>query len=373
MNIFSPNHKMIMVRVMGIVTLWIFALLPANGFAQDDRVVTDKLLVGAVFAPPVSMKSADGQWEGLGIELWRRVAEKMGVQYELREYSSFGEVVEAVEKRELDVATVLAVTKQREMVMDFSHPYLRSGSAIAVAVESTGPSWLRIAENLVSVDFLKVIGILILLWLTAGAFVWLFERSHNPAMFGGGTVKGIGQGIWWAAVTMTTVGYGDKAPKSLGGRLVALVWMLASIILIAGFTATITTSLTVGELSGKVRGPRDLPNVRVGSLAESASLSFLSERGIAVLPFMNQRDGLQAVVDNRIDAFVHNELVLKYLLRTEFPARVQVLPGTFDHYYVSMGMPSGSQLREPLNRVLLEIMSGDDWLRMLESYLGPGH
>jgi len=319
------------------------------------------------------MKSADGQWEGLGIELWRRGAQEMGVQYELREYSSFGETVDAAEKKELDVITGLAVTKQREIFMDFSHPYIRLGSAIAVAAESTGPSWLRIADHLVSLDFLKVIGILILLWLTAGAFVWLFERNLNPAMFGGGTVEGIGQGIWWAAVTMTTVGYGDKAPKSLGGRMVALFWMLVSIILIASFTASITTSLTVGQLSGKVRGPQDLPNVRVGSLAQSATLSFLTERGIAALPFVNERDGLQAIVNNQIDAFVHNELVLKYLLRTGFPARVQVLPGTFDHYYVSMGMPSGSQLREPLNRALLEIMSGDDWLRLLESYVGPGH
>ena len=202
--------------------------------------------------------------------------------------------------------------------------------------------------------------------------MWLFERRRNREMFGGGTAKGIGQGIWWAAVTMTTVGYGDKSPKTLGGRIVALAWMLASIILISSFTATITTSLTVGELSGKVRGVNDLPNVRVGSVAKSETLNFLSERGIAVLPFVNERDGLQAIVDNKIDAFVYNELVLKYLLRTEFPARVQVLPGIFDHYYVSMGMPEGSQLREPLNRALLEIMRGDDWLKLLEKYGGPG-
>ena len=165
---------MVIVRVLGIVTLWILTLLPVNALAQDDRAATDKLLVGTIFAPPVSMKSADGQWEGLSIELWRRVAQELGVQYDLREYSRFGENVAAVEKRELDLTIVLAVTKQREVIMDFSQPYLRSGSAIAVAAESTAPSWLRIAEHLVSLDFLKVIGLLILLWLTAGACVWLF-------------------------------------------------------------------------------------------------------------------------------------------------------------------------------------------------------
>ena len=116
----SQNHKMVIVRVLGIVTLWILTLLPVNALAQDDRAATDKLLVGTILAPPVSMKSADGQWEGFGIELWRRVAQKLGVQYELREYSRLGEIVAAVEKRKLDLTIVLAVTKQREVIMDFS-------------------------------------------------------------------------------------------------------------------------------------------------------------------------------------------------------------------------------------------------------------
>jgi len=369
----SQKHTMVMAKFVGIVSLWVVTLLPVSAHSQGDSDAPDKLLVGTIVAPPFSMQSEDGQWEGLGIELWQGVAQKLEVQYELREYRSLGEIVAAAEKNELDVIPALSVTKQREMLMDFSQPFLRSGSAIAVAAESTGSSWLRIAEHLVSLDFLRVIGLLILLWLTAGTFVWLFERSSNREMFGGGTVKGIGHGIWWAAVTMTTVGYGDKTPKTLGGRMVALVWMLASIILISSFTATVTSSLTVGELSGKVRGLRDLPNVRVGSLAQSETLNFLSERGIAVLPFLNERDGLQAIIDNKIDAFVYNEAILKYVVKTEFPARVHVLPGTFDHYYVSMGMSSGSELREPLNRALLDLMRGDDWLRMLERYVSPGH
>ena len=371
MNMVSQNHKMVIVRVLGIVTLLIVTLLSVNALAQEDSGASGKLLVAVVDAPPFYMKTTDGNWEGLSIELWQAVAQELGVEFELREYS-FEQMRDAVTKGEVDVIPAVAVTEQREISMDLSHPFLRSGSAIAVPGGATEHSWLRFAGRLVSLDLLPVIGLLILLSLTAGVIVWLFEARRNPGMFGGGTVRGVGHGIWWAIVTLTTVGYGDKAPKTLGGRMVALTWMFASVILIAGFTAAITASFTVGELRGKIRGLSDLPDVRVGSLAQSQSFDFLAKRGIAVLPFENARDGLQAIVDKKIDAFVFNESILKHLAKTEFPGRVHVLAGTFDHYYVSMALPSGSPLREPLNRALLKIITADDWLRLVELYLGPG-
>jgi ABC-type amino acid transport substrate-binding protein len=369
-NIVSQNRKMVIAKIAGIVTLLIVTLFSVKALAQDDNTAQGKLLVGVVDAPPFYIKTPDGRWEGLSIELWQAVAQELGVKFELREYS-FEQMRDVVTKGKVDVIPAVAVTEQREIIMDLSHPFLRSGSAIAVTAEASEHSWLGFAEHLVSLNVLPVIGLLILLSLTAGTIVWLFEARRNPKMFGGGTVRGVGHGIWWAIVTLTTVGYGDKAPKTLGGRMVALIWMFASIILIASFTAAVTTSFTVSELKGKVRGLSDLHDVRVGSVAQTESFDFLAKRGIAVLSFENLRDGLQAIVDKKIDAFFFNESILKHLARTEFPGRVYVLPGTFDHYYVSMALPSGSPLREPLNRALLKIITQDDWHRLVESYIGP--
>jgi len=369
-NIVQQNHKMVIVRVLVILALWIFNLLAVNALAQVDSAAPGKVLVGVVDAPPFTMRAKDGNWEGLSIELWQAIAKKLGIEFDLREYTP-EQLMDAVNRGEVDVIPALAATEQHEIIMDLSLPFLRSGSAIAVAAEATEHSWLHFAGRLISLNLLPVIGLLILMSLTAGAIVWLFERRQNPEMFGGGAPRGIGHGIWWAIVTLTTVGYGDTAPKTLGGRMVAIIWMLASVILIASFTAAVTTSFTVGELKGKVRGLSDLPDVRVGSLSESQALNFLAKRGIAVLPFENAEDGLRAIVDKKIDAFVFNEAVLRHLVRTQFPDRVQVLATTFDHYYVSMAVPSGSPLREPLNRALLEITAKDDWLRMVKFYLGP--
>jgi len=167
------------------------------------------------------------------------------------------------------------------------------------------------------------------------------------------------------------VGYGDKAPRTLGGRTVAIVWMLASIILISSFTASITTSLTVDELSGRIRGLRDLPGVRVGATAGSLAVEFLEKLGVTAQPFDHERDGLQAVVDGRIDAFVFNELVLRHLMRTEFPGQLQLLPQVFDRYQLKMALPTGGPLREPLNRTILAIVHADEWPRTVARYIGP--
>ena len=107
-------------------------------------------------------------------------------------------------------------------------------------------------------------------------------------------------------------------------------------------------------------------------MGQSESLNFLTRHGIAVGPFEKEQDGLQEIVDKKIDAFVFDELVLKYLVRTEFTGRVHVLPEIFDHYSVGMAMPQGSLLREPVNRALLKIIDTDDWLRLKERYIGSG-
>jgi voltage-gated potassium channel len=56
------------------------------------------------------------------------------------------------------------------------------------------------------------------------------------------TVKGgFGDGIWWAIVTATTVGYGDISPSTLWGRIIAILLMLVGIGLVSTLAASITS------------------------------------------------------------------------------------------------------------------------------------
>ncbi|KAK3739865.1 hypothetical protein QZH41_009109 [Actinostola sp. cb2023] len=75
-----------------------------------------------------------------------------------------------------------------------------------------------------------------------------FQKSTdtlwNPEEFPNSFTKGASEGFWWAFVTMTTVGYGDRTPKSFCGRLFGVVWIIFGISLCSVMTATITTALT---------------------------------------------------------------------------------------------------------------------------------
>ena len=65
--------------------------------------------------------------------------------------------------------------------------------------------------------------------LIGGSLISIFE---NIAFF---------DGIWWAFVTTTTVGYGDISPTSIGGRIVACILMIVGIGLVGSLTSTITS------------------------------------------------------------------------------------------------------------------------------------
>jgi voltage-gated potassium channel len=66
--------------------------------------------------------------------------------------------------------------------------------------------------------------------------VLLFEENTK-----GSNIHNYGDALWWAIVTVTTVGYGDRFPVTGGGRTVAVVLMLVGIGLIGVLTATVAS------------------------------------------------------------------------------------------------------------------------------------
>ena len=62
--------------------LVLFCALVPIAAAQQSEEDRDVLLVGTKEAPPFAMKSANGRWSGISIELWEEVAEVLGLHFE---------------------------------------------------------------------------------------------------------------------------------------------------------------------------------------------------------------------------------------------------------------------------------------------------
>lgn len=345
-------------------------LASAPGAEAKEEPVKTKLIVGTKPAPPFAIKGPDGEWSGISIDLWRDLAKNMGVTFELKEYDLKG-LLDAVANGDIDIGiAAITLTPQREQRFDFSHPFFFTGLGIAIPSAPKGGGGFG---SFFSPQLARFLGMLFVLLLVVGVLIWTFERKKNPEEFRPGPA-GIGDGFWWSAVTMTTVGYGDAAPKTVPGRILGLIWMFAAILIISFFTAGITSALTVSQLESGITGPDDLPKVTVGSVDGSSSAKYLSNRGMVPKTYKSVVDGLKAVADGEIDAFVYDRPLLQFYARTELKGRVRVLDAVFDAQSYGIGMPSGSPLRERVNTALLQLQTDERyWDGLVKRYLGESN
>jgi voltage-gated potassium channel len=92
---------------------------------------------------------------------------------------------------------------------------------------------VRAERRLTSPVVFRFVGLATLLVVVvAGAVESFVDEEH---------ITSVWDGIWWAVVTVTTVGYGDIYPRSVGGRIVAMIVMLFGIGFLSVLTATIAS------------------------------------------------------------------------------------------------------------------------------------
>lgn len=111
------------------------------------------------------------------------------------------------------------------------------------------------ARRLVKVDFLLVYGIGLI--IISATVVTSVESGRQ-----GASITSFPDALWWAVVTITTVGYGDKVPLTIAGRAVAFVLMLGGITFFSMLTANLASLLVRGDDPSKEAMERLASEVR---------------------------------------------------------------------------------------------------------------
>lgn len=205
--------------------------------------------------------------------------------------------------------------------------------------------------------------------LVAAHIIWLVERQHNDE-FPKPYLPGIWEAFWWAAVTVTTVGYGDKIPKKPLGRLFALFWMCVGYFVFAYFTASITTSFTLKGLRGAIATPADLHHVRVATVEKSAAQEYLQDNQVASIVVKTLPEAYQALLAKQVDAVVYDAPALQHYAASEGQGKVQLIEPTFQQQNYGIALPEGSPLREKINLTLLRLMEDGTYQALYQEWFG---
>jgi polar amino acid transport system substrate-binding protein len=348
-----------------------FTLVAAAVGAEPSSTVP--LRVGVYDLEPYGGQDREGLFVGASVDLWRRAAEQLNLKYQLMLVSQMSDLLSGLEKGTYDVAIgAITITPERLARVDFSYPTHRSGVA-AVFAKRTGAA-SALYEYGAALGELASLILAIAIFLTViGLLMWWFERSpssHPGKSDSQSSVTSWHEGVYWAIVTMSTVGYGDKTPKTHLGRALAVVWMFASLVLITLLTTNLIARMTVSRIEGTVIRTNDLVGKRLAAVSESSGAEYLDAQRLPYQKFDNLPDALNALATGRTDAVVNSVGALQYLVNTRFSDAIAPPRGLLAPAYIAFALPMNSALKKPLDRALTIVSGSPEWRSVEETYFG---
>ena len=337
---------------------------------MSKKIIVSALIVAAMCFPPLVAADTEPRpikiavkefpplvftdLSGFCIDLANIICEKNRLVPEFVMVDSVPALLEAVESGRCELGFAgITITPEREKRVDFSQPFFESGLTIAVRNEAI--------SQITSIGHavLGVIGLSIVLFfvgLTVVAhLVWWIERDDEDVQgFPTAYFKGIADAYWWAVVTMSTVGYGDKRPKKIGGRLIAAIWMFIGIIWFAGLTATLSSALTVDRIRhGEISDLPDLYGKKVAVIQDTTSEDFLRYHNVKMVLVHTLGDLLESLKAGRVDAIVYDAPPLMYAAKLD--PDIKVVGNRFADQSYGIVFPNSGA--EPLKELFdIEIM-----------------
>ena len=346
-------------------TLLLSFTLYSFGIVPD----TTALRVGVAGNEPFVIHNENEQ-DGVSIEVWEAIALEAGWKFHTIAYHSVSEAIEALEKGDLDVVVgPTSITSARAERLRFSQPYYQASLSILSKSDSLS-TWERI-KPFFSIKLLFAVCIFLFILAIVGTLLWLAERKASPEQFPPDISRGIANGMWCAIVTMSTTGYGDIAPITFLGRVIAGMWMVISIIFATTMVAGIASTLTLTGLgTNEISTIEQIRNKNVAVLNGSPAVDLLETFHANAVYIETLDEGYQLLMDKKVNGVVFDRPQLLYFLKNNPDPSVTISEAEYMRQGYGFAFPLNSTLVHTVNIKLLHLSEDGEMNRVVNQWVG---
>ena len=353
----------------------LFILISPSTFAQEENAKSDSLAqgrntelkVGYAGSAPFVMHGK--KEEGIVIDIWKEIAFGLNINFNLIEYKSVESGIKAIDNKELDILIgPITINSSRAALVNFSQPYYNTELAIlAPVVETT--FWGKVKPFL-STTFIYAVLVLLVILSIVGFLFWAIEGRKYPEDYGEGVIKGTASGVWLAVVTMTTVGYGDLAPRTPAGRFLLGSWMILSLILATSFVAGIASTFSQTSTDDKtITGLNHLEDKRVAVPNYKKIIDKVRDVGGSPVPVEDVSDGYQMLMDKKIDALIYDEIPLQYIFEDDKKDDFVLSKKRIEPQYYGFLFPIGSDLKRNVDLQIIRLQESQKITHIVEDWI----
>ncbi|CAB4012821.1 Potassium voltage-gated channel subfamily G member 1, partial [Paramuricea clavata] len=221
--------------------------------------------------------------------------------------------------KKFDIALPVHIEKYGKTLFE-TLPFIAIAESLGIAVLKHS----NVSSGKLMSSLLQAWPVLLFIILTAcvaGIIMWFVERQSNSKQFSPSFPHGAFDGFWWAFVSMTSVGYGDKFPKSILGKLLGSCWIVIGMLFVTMFLGILTTTLMTLLMDGTFDIQHERITVLNGSVAH-----WLGIEHHATIKVMKKQEALYPpLIDYEVDAALVDINSLKdvvHKLQKEYNIRV---------------------------------------------------
>lgn len=318
----------------------------------------------------VSRNESTGEIQGYCVDVFDAALKLLPypVPYEFvlfgdgRKNPNYGDLVRRITTNEFDAAIGdIAIVTNRSKIVDFTQPYIESGLVILVPIPKLNSSAWAFSRPFTPLMW----GVTAAFFLIVGAVVWVLEHRTNDE-FRGPPRKQLVTILWFSFSTMFFA-HRENTVSTLG-RFVLLIWLFVVLIINSSYTASLTSILTVQQLSLKIKGLESLISgnerigFQVGSFAQNYLIEELDIAKSRLVPLGSPQEYAKALENGTVAAVVDEKPYVDMFLSSY--CKFTVVGQAFTRSGWGFAFPRDSPLAVDMSTAILTLSENGELQRI---------